>query len=332
VDSARHSRHADNYFLIEFAMSPRARLADAWARAEALATAGALAGAAVVLPNGNGAAVSLEGLAPPLQALGERDWKGEMERFADRGDGSTLVVSGDDAYARARGIRWPGATRVWPTRLDSDADRNDRALRCAVAARPRAPRTRVPLWDGHYLLAPERLHGRPGRVWIEAFARLASEHDMLDLVILADPEPELQRLARERGVSLRVHWAGASPLRAECLWMACASALLVGGGMPDASTLLRALETSVPLLVLGDDAPSASLAGWLAEHGAASSPVRPALEPALGALRSALAPTPEMRLASARAAALSARHLPAEIATALRDALSGEAGGERRAA
>jgi len=334
VNRAQPAKHTDSFYLLEFASSARARCADAWARADALETAVGLAGAAVVLPHAPEPGDGLGETHRTLKTLGPDDWPRELDRLALGAAVPTLVLAGDDSPALLHQVRsrWPGALSVWPTRLGPQATSNQRALRCAVAARPRAPRTRTPLWDGNYLLAPAALAGEAGRVWIDSFATLAVEQDMLDLVILAEPEPDLQRLARARGVSLRVHWIGASPLRAECLWMACASALLVGGELPDASALLRSLETAVPLLVAGADPATTSMSEWLTEHGAASTLGRPAVAPALVALRAAIARTPEMRLVASRAAALSDRHLPERIAPVLRASLLDGSADARRAA
>jgi len=311
-------------FLLEFQNSWASRPADCWARAETLGHATELGGAALVLPDDGRAPESDEALPGPISCFDRRAWREAVLEFTRAGGGGTLVVAGEDSPARLREIAalWPGSVKRWPTTLGPDAERNDLALRCAVAARPRAPRTRVPLWDGNYLLAPAALAGDAGRAWIEAFAFLAREQDMIDLVILAEPAPSLQRLARSLGVALRVHWIGASPLRAECLWMACASALLVGGELPEPPALVRALECAAPLLILGDEAATRSLRDWLARYRAT-----PARSAPLDTLRAALARTPEIRAALARGAALAAEHVPERLARTLFESLEPGSGG-----
>lgn len=72
-----------------------------------------------------------------------------------------------------------------------------------------------------YLLYLSRIHRKKGcDMLIEAFARLAGDHPEIDLV-MAGPDqtgwrPELEALAKRRGVASRIHWTG--PLYDAAKW------------------------------------------------------------------------------------------------------------------
>src|SRR5262249_33597434 len=107
------------------------------------------------------------------------------------------------------------AARRWasgPHRLDlpllsssTDDDPEPDPLRWCSGDASRLTRRTLPLWDGEYLLAPSGLVGRAGAVVLEAFARVARERSSLDLVVLSDPDPDLERRARRLEIGTRVH-------------------------------------------------------------------------------------------------------------------------------
>jgi hypothetical protein len=234
------------------------------------------------------------------RALGEI-----LERSRDRTVliASTAPGGGDVARQLPPGV----AARWWPTGLhpglgaralapwkrtgllaplDAGAEQGPNAKPCpsaglnwSVIEGPAPRRRRLAPWDGDYLLVPMALAGAAGNLAMRAFATVAENHDSLDLVLLAPPQPELTREARRLGVATRVHFAGPSPRLAKYAWVQAASALLLGCAAPlSGGVALRALACGAPVIVLGDHAMDRVLRRWLTEsacvldapgHGAA---------------------------------------------------------------
>ena len=153
-----------------------------------------------------------------------------------------------------------GAGAPWP---DACA-----GLEASVLADARVSRGQLPLWDGDYVLAPLPLSGAAGLAALDSFAALCGAHDGLDLVVLADPQPAFERLARERGIGFRVHFAGAATRDAELAWLSGASAALIAGDAPlSGGLVLRALARGCPVLAAPRAASAAPLEAWLAARG-----------------------------------------------------------------
>lgn len=208
----------------------------------------------------------------------------------------------DPAFAPAEGCAW-------------DADRT--------------PRGRLALWDGPFVLVPARPSPASARLLLQGFAEACRDRDELDLVVLDHPRPEIESLARQSGVSLRVHFVGPAPREAELAWLATARAALVTGDAPlSGGLLLRALGAGLPVLAAG--APARPIGAWLEHCGAGPSARESArdLADALGGvLDRASGDSPWRQRARAAAAA----HHPGALAARLAAAL-GEAGAKRRAA
>ena len=152
----------------------------------------------------------------------------------------------------------------------------DAALDWAIVDASALSRRHQPLWDGDTLLAPAPLAGVQGEALLVAFAAAASEHVALDLIVLADPQPAFERIARGLGIGMRVHFAGGSTREAEWAWLKPASGLLVSGAEPlAAGIVLRALACGCPVLGAGEEGVGPALNAWLAAHGAAPAAGRP---------------------------------------------------------
>ena len=144
------------------------------------------------------------------------------------------------------------------------------ALDWAIVDESAHARPRLSLWDGDYLLVPAALAGETGERLITAFATVARDHDALDLIVLADPQPAFERLARGQGVGTRVHFAGAATREAEWSWLKPASGVLIAGPGPIAAgVVVRALACGCPVLGAGADGVGPALNAWLAARGAA---------------------------------------------------------------
>jgi hypothetical protein len=181
-------------------------------------------------------------------------------------------------------VRW------WPTAAeDSSPDRPPAPLLLATPPGPEpgppalahavieaAPgRERMPLWDGEFVLAVAPLSGPEGGAVVESFAAVAEERSGLDLVVLADPQPEFEALARRLGVGPRTHFAGPATRDAERTWLASASAVLLAWEGPLAAAwLVRVLASSVPLLPIGDRALATRVTSWLEAWDAHAAPKR----------------------------------------------------------
>lgn len=226
------------------------------------------------------------------------------------------------AHAGPRRLGWRARRRLPP--LFDGAEAPGAGWVCD--ANPHA-RGRLSLWDGEYLLAPFGLGGRGGALALGAFAELAGAEGAHDLVVLADPDPAIERRARRLAVGTRVHFVGRAPREAEDAWLQFASgALCAGAGAISGGVVLRALALGCALLAVGDDGAAPGLRAWLASHGAAP--------PGAGSLRQSLArlatghPATDGVRAQGRAlaAGFTAGALVARLAGAL------EASGARRAA
>jgi hypothetical protein len=144
------------------------------------------------------------------------------------------------------------------------------ALDWAIVDASALTRRQHPLWDGDYLLAPASLAGEEGEALLVTFADVAREHVALDLIVLADPQPAFERVARRLGVGMRVHFVGGATREAEWAWLKPASAMLVTGAGPIAAGLvMRALACGCPVLGAGDHGVGPGLNAWLAARGAA---------------------------------------------------------------
>ncbi|MEO5879581.1 MAG: hypothetical protein ABIR22_05405, partial [Candidatus Eisenbacteria bacterium] len=206
------------------------------------------------------------GAMPAGWSVAPGDWAGAARSALATRPGATLVLAGETGFLhRPRAATLgAGAVRLWPTVLCGEAGRDRTALACAVGARARGVTSRSSLWDGDYIVVP----GSPGpgaaRLVIEAFAQVAPDHASLDLVFLGEcPQPAAQ-CARELGVRWRVHWAGASALRAECGWLAGASTvLLTDREAAEPPLVLRSLASGSPIAVAGRGARASSLREWL---------------------------------------------------------------------
>ena len=131
--------------------------------------------------------------------------------------------------------------------------------------RPRG--ARLSLWDGPYALAASPLRPVDAEHLFDGFARATEQRDEVDLVVLDDPDAELEALARVAGVGQRVHFVGRSPREAECAWLQHARVAFVSLQRPLAAGLVvRALAAGCPLLPVG--AASEPVSEWLRARGA----------------------------------------------------------------
>ena len=162
--------------------------------------------------------------------------------------------------------------------------------------RPRG--ARLSLWDGPYALAASPLRPADAEHLFDGFARATEQRDEVDLVVLDDPDAELEALARAAGIGQRVHFVGRSPREAECAWLQHARVAFVSLQRPLAAGLvMRALAAGCPLLPVG--AASEPVSDWLRERGAAwSKPGRARL--GWDTIAAALGRTPAVETAIAR--------------------------------
>jgi hypothetical protein len=162
--------------------------------------------------------------------------------------------------------------------------------------RPRG--ARLSLWDGPYALAASPLRPADAEHLFDGFARATEQRDEVDLVVLDDPDAELEALARMARIGQRVHFVGRSPREAECAWLQHARVAFVSLQRPLAAGLvLRALAAGCPLLPVG--AASEPVSEWLRERGASwSKPGRARL--GWDAIAAALGRTPAVETAIAR--------------------------------
>jgi hypothetical protein len=195
----------------------------------------------------------------------------------------------------------------------------DALLWCALG--DGAARKPLPLWDGEFVLAPGGLAGADAAIVMDAFARL--DHEALDLVVLAHPDPRLERLARRAGVASRVHSVGPATRDAEWAWWRQAAAAVWAGGAPvSGGLLLRGLAAECPQLVLDRALPGGAIGGWLAGHDSACRVARDAPDLAHG-ISAALRREPAIRHAIGQGRALATRHDSAGLARRLVGCLEG---------
>ena len=303
----------------------RTRMEDVRERAHALSAAGAVV--TVVLAS---APASLEAEAqaqglPAGWSLAHGDWTRAARAALSARPGATLVLAGECApreVARAATLG-AGEVRLWPTVLRGESAHDRRALDCAVGARSRGVSGRSSLWDGDYVLVPGSPGSDAARPAIEAFARLAADHASLDLVFLGERHERAAQCARAHGVRGRVHWAGASPLRAECGWLAGAGVvLLTEHEAAEPPLVLRALAAGSPIAVAGSGPRANHLREWLRDHGAATPLAEAGARDLACCLRGLLSGGSEVRAACARGAALAGKHEWKALAPALRDRIS----------
>ncbi|HEY2954301.1 MAG TPA: hypothetical protein VGK89_03500 [Candidatus Eisenbacteria bacterium] len=302
---------------------------DARARLAALHDAGFSAHALVVAgPSArSGAGGSVQWVA---DAAGLRD--AARAALARARFSVALVASGAPPVALARSLP-PGLDmRWWPTALGAGASPHGSSGDRAAPDAPRAlmldalegaivdpPRGRqgAPLWDGDYVLAPIPLAPHAGREIFEAFARAARGRSGLEMVVLADPDPELERIARALGVGVRVHFAGEAPGPAAVSWFRAAAAVVLPAAASLAATLvLRVLDSGAPAIVAGPGAPADALRRWLAAQGCAAGGEGVGLS---GALERALVRGADVVSAIARAREVAERHRPAAMKGRLRE-------------
>lgn len=204
---------------------------------------------------------------------------------------------------------------------------------CVVdGERPRG--ARLSLWDGPYALAAAPLRPADAEHLFDGFARAADQHDEVDLVVLDNPDPELEALARAAGIVQRVHFVGHAPREAECAWLQHARLAFVSMRRPlSAGLVMRTLAAGCPLLPVGVGTEPVN--ELLREHGAAwSKPGRSRL--GWDAVAAALARTPAVETAIARGRAFATANntadLAARIAPVVMPGLAGVPARRQRAA
>ena len=276
---------SDGTLLIELLDAVGAAREDARARVRALALAGIGATAIVLDPDAEGPPDNT-GRCSHVAHL--EDALALVRRWSAASPRERVIIASAGAEGGALAARLDRGLDVcwWPTAIGTgDARGRSRPpqglplferLTTGVAAALDATaieplchaRGRLPLWDGDYLLSAAPLDGAAGAQVLESFAELADDWSGIDLVVLADPDPAGERLARERGVGMRVHYAGRSPREAEMSWLSSAAAVVLATRQPVASSLvMRTLACGAPLLALGSDHASTALAAWLARAG-----------------------------------------------------------------
>lgn len=323
---------APRLLLLEHLDAAGSRLADARARASVLRAAGAIVRVAVygendTEPRRAPAAPDEPAASNAVLHVGATHAeRAAFERFLGEQTFDAVIIAA--ASARAGGPRVPGgtATYYWPTgggpsrrwplptfdvhpRLLAPAeDPEDPApwLQWCAVERTTAPARTLPLWDGDYLLAPAPLVGRSGQAVMTAFAEVARDWNGLDLVVLAETSPKVERLARRLDVAMRVHFVGPAPALAERAWWSYATVGVLAGGGPIAGGLvLRGLAAGCPLHVESSEDPGTALAAWLSRHGCAAAAKTGRLAESLVQL---LERGPAVEQAIARGRALAAAH------------------------
>lgn len=190
-------------------------------------------------------------------------------------------------------------------------------------ARERAP---VALWDGDFILAPGPLKGAEGRRLLRAYAAAIESRPELDLVILADPDPEVHAFAQSLGIGWRVHSAGESPREAEHTWLGTAAAVLLPVAQPvSAGLILRMLAAGAPVIIDPLGPAARGLTAWLGD-------ALPGFASPAAALEAVLSRDPRVRDACALGRVRAARQEPEPLGARLSLALGGEEGRRRAAA
>jgi len=236
-------------------------------------------------------------------------WRDALTRALAATPRATLVLAGDEAIERGAALGGASTVRTWRTALCGDATLDREALDHAIAAQPLGVSSRDSLWDGDHLVVPGVPDDAAVELVIAAFAHLAEDLPSLDLVFLGDAPQRLVGLADDLGVTWRVHWAGPAPLRAECTWLAGASAIVVTDReAAHPSLIVRALAAGTPLVTAGGGARVRNLHAWLGASGvgALALPQRPA--DLAATLQAALATGDAARLARERAQRVARAH------------------------
>jgi hypothetical protein len=150
----------------------------------------------------------------------------------------------------------------------------------------------------------------------------------VDLVVLDDPDAELEALARTAGIGQRVQFVGRAPREAECAWLQHARVAFVSLQRPLAAGLvLRGLAAGCPLLPVG--IASEPVSEWLRERGASwSKPGRARL--GWDTIAAALARTPAVEAAITRGRAVASEPNTATLASRFAGVLAAPGGAERK--
>ena len=339
---------------VEVLDTPHADAGDANERVLALRAAGATVSSLVVDLRPRARPESTNGAGDEVSHAAAEARHAVRERLAEIGPELVLVASaaeggGPFVHALPAGTRarwWPtgiahsptaGAALRWRTRrlaplpLAEPADLPFAGLEWAMLNGPEGY-SRLPLWDGDYLLAAGPL-GRGGEELLRAFAALAAERDSIDLVVLADPQPEFEAAARRLSVGTRVHFAGQAPRGAEYAWLSSAAALVsTGSGAVAGGHVLRALASGCPMMWLGTGEPGLTVARWLERHQCAAAPAGVRGDAATRALGALLDRGPALTAAIERGRRRAALHRVEPIARRLADVLDGRGERTRRAA
>jgi hypothetical protein len=205
--------------------------------------------------------------------------------------------------------------------LEAAGDGVDSWVALGLVERP-AARSTLSLWDGDYVLVPTAPIGRSGGEVLRAFAELADDWTSHDLVILGDHEPELERLARELDVGMRVHFVGAAERQAEWAWWTHAAAAVLTSAAPiSGGLILRALACGCPLHVAGERGAGGPAAEWLARQHCV--PDRTAGESLAGTIERLLERGSEVERAVERGRAVAAVHDFRTLVAHLRAAVPG---------
>jgi hypothetical protein len=181
----------------------------------------------------------------------------------------------------------------------------------------RARRSRLALWDGDYVLCPTAADPACGAALLAGFARLGEEHPQLDLVLLADPQKHLVRLAEGLEIAARVHFAGCATRDAEWSWLEHAGAVAMLPNAPvSTGLLLRSWAVGRPPITC-HGLPCAvwvdpGRTGWCCQPDASS---------LARALREALTPGPALRFMMDVSRALAAERTWERAARALDSSL-----------
>ena len=227
---------------------------------------------------------------------------------------------------------WPGARQTITTLpggsgVTESATPGAAALDWAAHDAFERPHSKLPLWDGRYVVVPAPLGGEAGRALLQAFAELDARWDRVDLVVLADVQEDFQAHARSIGIGARVHFAGPATADAELTWLGGAAGVALASSHPVAASLvLRTLARNVPLITIGLLA--APVNAWLTSRGALPLPWTAAKLPARALLGDALERNRAVEAACARGVEVAHQH----SATALAARLGGVVPGVRRRA
>jgi hypothetical protein len=298
VNHPGHAARPKRVLLVEVLDAAGADAADAREHAELLKAAGATVDVQIVAaeprfagentpdPARSGVSAWHEPGAAGLASL--------RDSAADGNYDLALIASASTGGGKAaRALRPILPTRWWPTAIAVSPGWTERwrpggaapvqmpesngvavpGLEWSSVDGERVTRGRPTLWDGDYVLVPLPPSGADGPRVMTAFLAAAERHTSLDLLILSERLPDLERLARQAGVGGRVHFIGAAPREAEWTWWRYATAGLLAGDLPCAGGfVLRALALGCPLVLASDRREWTSVGRWLAHHGCLGTP------------------------------------------------------------